>query len=56
MVRSGILKASQNRMKRVALSAASTSRQPASTLGWLAMMPMGRPLRRAKAVIIFWAK
>ena len=39
-----------------ALSAASTSRQPARTLGWLAMMPTGRPPSRARAVMMFWAK
>ena len=51
----GILKASQKRIKRVALSEALISRQPARKLGWLAIMPMTWPLQRAKAVIMFWA-
>jgi hypothetical protein len=54
MVSSGMLKASQKRIKRVALSEASMSRQPASDLGWLAMMPMVRPLSRAKQTGCSW--
>ena len=49
-------KASQSMMKRAALSAESTSSAPPSTMGWLATMPTGRPPRRAKQVIRFFAQ
>ena len=56
MVSMGMLKASQKRMKRVALSEALMSRQPAMTCGWLAMMPTVRPLSRAKQTMMLGAK
>ena len=49
MVSIGMLKQSQKRMNLVALSEESTSRQPARTLGWLAMMPMVLSVEPAKA-------
>ena len=52
----GMLKLSQVRMNREALSAALMSRHPAMALGWLAMTPTDLPLRRIKAVMIFLAK
>jgi hypothetical protein len=42
-------KQSQKRTKRAALRDASESSTPASTIGWLATMPMVRPSMRAKA-------
>ena len=51
-----MLKLSQVRMNRDALSAALMSRQPAMALGWLAMTPTDLPFRRMKAVMIFRAK
>ena len=47
-VTSGMLKQSQKRTKRAALTEESMSSTPASTLGWLPTMPTGRPFRRAK--------
>ena len=38
---SGMLNASQSMMKRAALSAASMSSTPPSTIGWLATTPTG---------------
>ena len=38
-------------MKRAALSAASTSSAPPSTIGWFATIPTGRPPIRASPVI-----
>ena len=40
--------ASQKRTKRAIFSEASTSRVPASTSGWLATIPTGRPSKQAK--------
>jgi hypothetical protein len=54
-VTSGMLKASQKRTKRAALTEASMSRQPASTSGWLATMPTGGPSMRAKPMMMFLA-
>jgi len=53
MFNSGMLNASQNRMNRADLSEALTSRQPAITFGWLAMMPTVCPSIRAKQVMMF---
>src|SRR6266550_440302 len=47
-VTSGTLNASQNRMKRAPLADAALSSTPASTAGWLAITPTGRPPSRAK--------
>ena len=44
-------KASHSMMNRAALSAASTSRAPPSTVGWFATIPTGRPLMRQRPVI-----
>ena len=46
---SGRWKLSHTWMKWAALSAASTSTDPAMTDGWLAMMPMDSPPMRASA-------
>ncbi len=54
-VTSGMLKASQKRMKRAPLTLASMSTQPASTAGWLATTPATRPPKRAKPTIRFCA-
>ena len=51
----GILKASQKRIKREDLSDALISKQPAITRGWLAMIPTLCPAKRAKHVMIFCA-
>ena len=45
-----MLKASQKRMKRAALSEASTSRLPARNMGWLATNPTGLPSSRPNPV------
>ena len=42
-------------MKRAALSAESLSRMPPRCLGWLAMIPAGRPPKRARQVMIVLA-
>jgi hypothetical protein len=42
-VRIGMLKASQKRTKRAAFGDESMSRQPASTIGWLATTPTVEP-------------
>src|SRR5206468_9628660 len=47
-VTSGMLKQSQKRTKRAALTEASMSRTPARKAGWFATMPIERPPRRAK--------
>ena len=39
-------------MKRAAFSAAGASMAPASTIGWLAMKPTGKPSMRASDVTI----
>src|SRR3546814_3823110 len=44
----GILKQSQNRTKRAALMEEAMSRQPASTIGWLATKPTVWPSRRSE--------
>src|SRR5512147_1049714 len=49
-VTTGMLKQSQKRMKRAALSEALISSTPASTAGWLATTPTGRPPSRGKQV------
>jgi hypothetical protein len=54
-VTSGMLKQSQNRTKRAALTDASMSRQPARCLGWLATTPTERPPSRAKPQMMFLA-
>ena len=41
-------------MKRAALSEASLSIAPDMCIGWLAMMPTGRPSTRANAVMMAW--
>ena len=51
----GMLKQSQKRTKRAALRELSMSRQPASTIGWLATMPTVEPSRRAKPTMMFLA-
>ena len=53
---SGMPKASQRVMKRVALSALSTKSTPPFTRGWLARMPTGLPFSRARPVMISPAK
>ncbi len=55
-VMSGMLKQSQKRMKRAILFDASTSRQPASTIGLFATMPTVRPPMRAKPTTALRAK
>ena len=50
-----MLNASQSLTNRAALSAESLSRIPPSSFGWLATMPTGRPPKRAKQVMIFFA-
>ena len=52
-VTSGMLKALQKRMNRLALSEALMSSAPASTEGWLAMMPIVRPRMRPKPTTMF---
>ena len=52
---SGMLKALQKRMKRAALVEALMSSTPASTEGWLAMMPTVPPGMRAKPTTMFMA-
>ena len=54
-VTSGMLKASQKRTKRAALTEASMSRQPARTEGWLATIPALRPPKRAKPTTMLGA-
>ena len=54
-VTSGMLKQSQKRTKRAPLSEALMSRHPASSAGWLATMPTGRPFSRAKPTTMFCA-
>ena len=44
----GMLKQSQKRTKRAALTEEAMSRQPASTMGWLATMPTVWLSRRAR--------
>ena len=51
-----LLKLSQNRTKRAALSDPLMSRAPARTCGWLATMPTVLPPRRANPVRMFCAK
>ena len=51
----GMLKASRKRTKRAALTLALMSRQPASSLGWLATMPTVRPSKRAIPITMFLA-
>ena len=51
-----MLKASQNRMNRAALSEAFTSRTPAKNRGLLAMTPTGLPMIRMKATTMFLAQ
>ena len=51
-----MLKASQKRMNREALSEAETSRTPALNLGLLAITPTGRPMILMKATTIFFAQ
>src|SRR5450759_1241417 len=51
-----MLKASQNRMNRAALSEAFTSRTPAPKRGLLAITPTGLPMIRMKATTIFLAQ
>ncbi len=46
----GMLKQSQKRTKRAALREESMSRQPASTIGWLATMPTVWPSSRARPI------
>ncbi len=46
-VTSGMLNASQNRTNRAPFTDASMSSVPASTAGWFATMPTGRPSSRA---------
>src|SRR5947208_842105 len=55
-VTSGMLKASQKRTKRAALTEALMSSAPAITFGWLATTPTGCPSRRAKPTTMFIAK
>ena len=54
-VTSGMLNASQKRTKRAPFTDASMSSVPASTAGWLATMPTGRPSSRAKPTTMFFA-
>ena len=54
-VTSGILKQSQKRTNRAPLIEALISSVPASTAGWLAMIPTGRPSSRANPTPIFFA-
>jgi hypothetical protein len=51
-----MLNALQNRMNRLALTEALMSMAPDNTDGWLAMMPMLRPVRRANPTTMFGAK
>ena len=51
-----MLKASQKRTKRAALTEALMSSAPAITFGWLATTPTGCPSRRAKPTTMFIAK
>jgi len=51
-----MLKQSQKRMKRLALSLASMSSTPARYAGWLATIPTERPAKRAKPMMMFLAK
>ena len=51
-----MLKQSQNRTKRAAFRELSMSRQPASTIGWLATMPIVVPSIRAKPIRMLRAK
>ena len=51
----GMLKQSQKRTKRAALIDESMSRQPASTMGWLATMPTVEPSMRAKPMTMLSA-
>ena len=51
-----MLKQSQKRTNRAALRELSMSRQPASTIGWLATMPIVEPSMRAKPTMMFGAK
>jgi hypothetical protein len=48
-VTSGMLKQSQKRTNRAALTEASMSRQPARCFGWLATTPTERPPTRARS-------
>ena len=50
-----MLKQSQKRTKRPALREDAMSRQPASTVGWLATMPTVLPPMRPKPVMMFCA-
>ncbi len=50
-----MLKALQKRMRREALFEALMSSTPAWTAGWLAMMPIGLPPRRANPTTMFMA-
>jgi len=50
------LKASQNRMKREALSEALTSRTPPPNCGLLAMTPTVWPMMRMKQTNMFFAQ
>ena len=52
-VRRGILKASQKRTKRAAFSDALISNTPATSNGWLPIIPIVFPLILANVVIIF---
>ena len=51
----GILKESQKRINRAALSEESISSPPAKTFGWLQTSPTTSPLIRAKPTTIFLA-
>ena len=51
----GMPKQSQKRTKRAALTELAMSRQPASTIGWLATMPTVRPSMRAKPMTMLRA-
>ena len=51
----GMLKQSQNRTNRAALIDDEMSRQPASTIGWLATIPTGCPSIRAKPMMMLRA-
>ena len=54
-VRRGMLKASQKRTNRAALSDESISNTPANSKGWLAIIPIVFPLILAIVVMIFSA-
>ena len=53
---SGMEYALQRLTKRAALSAESLSRIPPRCLGWLATIPVGRPPKRARQVMIVRAQ